>query len=240
VRAGPITARGRELMAEGCLLYYITDRTQFAGDEHSRRHQLLDKVAEAAHAGVDFVQLREKDLPSRALEQLAHEALARIRQSSLATRNPHHETRLLINSRSDIALAIGADGVHLRSDDISIPDARTIAADVLSRNSKPAIRNWVVAVSCHTEEDVRCAAADRANFAVFAPVFEKRDNANTRPAGLSELERACRHNIRVLALGGVTIANAAYCLQAGAAGVAGIRLFQENDVAEVVRRIRGQ
>jgi len=220
-------------MAESCLLYYITDRTQFAGDELSRRRHLLDKINEAARAGVDFIQLREKDLSSRALEELAREALARIRQSSLAT-------RLLINSRSDIALAVEADGVHLRSEDVSVSDARRVAEEVLSRNSQPTTRNWTIALSCHTEEDVRRAAAEHADFAAFAPVFEKRDTPDAKATGLAELERACRHNVRVLALGGVTIENAASCLHAVAAGIAGIRLFQEHDIAEVVRRIRGQ
>ena len=95
-------------------------------------------------------------------------------------------------------------------------------------------------MSCHSEDDVRRAAADYADFAVFAPVFEKRDTPNAKPAGLAELHRACQHNIPVLALGGITIENAASCLQVGAAGIAGIRLFQENNIADVVRRIRNQ
>ena len=66
-------------MAQGCLLYYITDRTQFAGDEPSRRSALLAKIADAASAGVDYIQLREKDVSTRELESLARDAVHAIR-----------------------------------------------------------------------------------------------------------------------------------------------------------------
>src|SRR5215831_6870656 len=100
-------------MPERCLLYYITDRTAFAADEPTRRRRLLEKIAEAARAGVDYIQLREKDLTTRDLESLAREAIAVVRESRKPT------AALLINSRSDVALAVGAEGVHLRSDDVS-------------------------------------------------------------------------------------------------------------------------
>src|SRR5258707_773147 len=114
-------------MPESYVLYYITDRTALAADQPTRRRRLLDKISEAARAGVDYIQLREKDLPTRELESLAHEAVRTIREASPLT--PDHwplTTALLINSRTDIALASGADGVHLRSDDISPPEVRTI------------------------------------------------------------------------------------------------------------------
>lgn len=230
----------RGLSSQSCLLYYITDRTQFAGDKESRRRQLLDKIGEAARAALDFIQLREKDLSPRDLEPLAREALATIRENSRGRQSAQSQTRLLINSRSDIALAVGADGVHLRSDDVSASHARAIAAAVLARNSKPETRNWLIGVSCHSDEDVRRAASGNADYVVFAPVFQKKGLANAEPAGLESLQRACQERIPVIALGGVTIENAGACLQAGAAGVAGIRLFQNNDIADVVRRMRSQ
>jgi thiamine-phosphate pyrophosphorylase len=95
-----------------------------------------------------------------------------------------------------------------------------------------------VAASCHTAADVLRAASDKADFAVFAPVFGKTGSAGTTPTGLAALREACRAKIQVLALGGVTMENAASCLHAGAAGVAGIRLFQENKIEEVVRALR--
>jgi thiamine-phosphate pyrophosphorylase len=208
------------------ILYYITDRTQFPGTETERRQQLVDKIREAASCDIDFIQLREKDLSSRELETLARQALGNIRSENSAT-------RLLINSRSDIALAVGADGVHLRSDDIPVAEARTFAC-LAAGNQKPETRKWLVAVSCHSEEDVRIAANGGADFVVFAPVFEK---PGSSPTGLDSMHRACQHRIPVLALGGVTPENAQSCLDAGAAGIAGIRLFQQNDIGEVVRGI---
>jgi thiamine-phosphate pyrophosphorylase len=209
-----------------CLLYYITDRKQFPGDERSRRQRLLKKIAEAAHGGVDFIQLREKDLSARDLEFLARETSEIIRQE---TGNQKPETRLLVNSRSDVAIAVGADGVHLPADDISPQEARTIWS-----KSGPK----TVTVSCHSEEDVRRAAAERADFALFAPVFEKKDAPPAPAAGLEHLRRACQHKIPVLALGGVTLENARSCLDAGAAGIAAIRLFQQHDIRMVVQALR--
>ncbi len=96
----------------------------------------------------------------------------------------------------------------------------------------------MIAVSCHSPEEVVQAAANQATFAVFAPVFEKTGAPGTSPAGLDALRQACRARIPVLALGGVTLQNAESCLQAGAAGIAAIRLFQENDIGAIVRELR--
>src|SRR5882762_491240 len=109
-------------MPQRRLLYYITDRNAFPGDESSRRRRLLEKIREAAIAGVDFIQLREKDLSTRELEFLAREAVKVIAQ--LRSENQELRTSLLINSRTDVALAVQADGVHLRSNDIFPQDVR--------------------------------------------------------------------------------------------------------------------
>src|SRR5215510_10993809 len=116
------------------LLYYITDRTAFFGDESARRRRLLDKIAEAARCGVNYIQLREKTLPTRELESLAGDAVVAIRDSPTIGHRSL-TTHLLINSRVDVALAVGADGVHLRSDDISAGSVRKIL-EQHSRNSK--------------------------------------------------------------------------------------------------------
>jgi len=213
------------------LLYYITDRIQFAGDEDSQRRALLNKIAEAAACGIDFIQLREKDLPVRDLESLARAAVQTIQENS-EPKNQQSRTRLLINSRVDVAIACGADGVHLRSDDIPPRDVRSVWT-VACGDSLP-----IVAVSCHTTADLACAASEGADFAVFAPVFEKKDASSPPAAGLTALREACRQNIPVLALGGVNLKNARSCIEVGAAGVAGIRLFQERKIAEVVRILR--
>jgi thiamine-phosphate pyrophosphorylase len=223
-------------MADRCLLYYITDRWQFRGDESARRCALLAKVAEAAHAGIDYIQLREKDLSTRELEQLARQAVQVIQE--LRTENRDLRTRLLINSRSDVAIAAGADGVHLRSDDVAAHEARSLWTQALARSSQPVARRPLLAASCHTAAEVFRAESEAVDFAVFAPIFGKRQTPRTQPAGLAALREACRAKILVLALGGVNLENAASCLSAGAAGVAGIRLFQENRIEDVVRALR--
>jgi thiamine-phosphate pyrophosphorylase len=224
-------------MAYRCLLYYITDRSQFRGDEHARHRSLLAKIAEAACAGVDYIQFREKDLSARGLEMLARDALAAVRNSvPLRTEKRELRTRLLINSRTDVALATGADGVHLRADDVTPHEVRRVLE--VSADRPPTTDHFLVAASCHTYEDVIRAESEGVDFAVFAPVFEKRAAPGTQPAGLAVLREACRAKIPVLALGGGTIENAASCLNAGAAGIAGIRVFQENKIEDVVRAVR--
>ena len=221
-------------MANRCLLYYITDRTQFPGDESARRSALLARIAEAARAGVDYIQLREKDLTARELETLAREAMATIGKTSPAADHQSSITRLLINSRTDIALAVGADGVHLRSDDVSPADVRSVWIDSMAPRSELAV-GPVVCVSSHTPAEVARAQAEGADYSVFGPVFDKK---GASPAGLVALRDACQVKVPVFALGGVTVENAAACLEAGASGIAGIRLFQNNEIEGVVRALR--
>lgn len=208
------------------LLYYITDRSQFLGDERERRERLLEKITEAARCGVNYVQLREKDLSGRDVETLATEAMERIRASG-------GETCLLINSRTDVALAAGADGVHLRSEDVSPEEVRKIW------RTANGVAKPIVAVSCHTETEVAAAEKTGADFVVFGPVFGKRGALEAKATGLELLRKVCCRKIPVFALGGVTAKNAAWCTDAGAKGVAGIRLFQENNLAATVAKLRG-
>jgi len=227
------------------LLCYITDRTQFVGNESVRRARLLAKIREAADAGVDFIQLREKDLSARELEGLSREAQRVVREAQkethprrtenreLGTEKRELKTVLLINSRTDVALAVAADGVHLPAGDISPAEVRRICTC-----SAGAPARVTISVSCHSPEEVRHAQEAGADLALFAPVFEKKDAPNAKPAGLAALRQACQNKIPVLALGGITLHNAAACLEAGAAGIAAIRLFQENDVAGIVRKLR--
>jgi thiamine-phosphate pyrophosphorylase len=268
-------------MAESCLLYYITDRTAFPGNELDRRRRLLGKIAEATRAGVDYIQLREKDLPTPELESLAREAVRAIRDDAqLATGDRQLATALLINSHTDVALAVDADGVHLRSDDVAPQEVKRIwqlgagaaragekphfSRKERARNGAPGARfdtlgqkslllakaarsgapqvspkAPLIGVSCHSPAEVAQAEANGADFAVFAPVFEKKDAPAAQPTGLAMLAQACKARIPVLALGGVTLGNARSCLEAGAAGIAAIRLFQENDIAAVVKQLRG-
>jgi thiamine-phosphate pyrophosphorylase len=229
-------------MAESCLLYYITDRTAFAPDEPNRRSRLLEKIAEAARTGVDYIQLREKDLPTRELESLARDAMSAIREARKPASGPWPATpALLINSRTDVALAVGADGIHLRSDDVSPRDVKAVwecscGADTLVRQH--SAQAPLIGVSCHSPEEVAQAAINGASFAVFGPIFEKQGAPHAPSAGPNQLREACRVSIPVLAIGGVTLDNARSCLEAGAAGIAAIRLFQENAIAEIVNALR--
>lgn len=229
-------------MADSCILYYITDRTAFPGDEPTRRSRLLDKIAEAASTGVDYIQLREKDISTRNLESLAREAIQIIRDhNKLATGHQPLATALLINSRTDVALAVDANGVHLPADDLLPKEVRSIWQEKCSRKRlarEDAAEDPLVSVSCHSSEEVAYAATNGANLALFAPVFEKKDAPGTTPTSLDALRRVCRARIPVLALGGITLQNAESCLRAGAAGIAAIRLFQENNIAAIVRTLR--
>jgi thiamine-phosphate pyrophosphorylase len=222
-------------------LYYITDRRQFAGDATEQERRLLRKIGECAAAGVEYVQLREKDLSARELEELASKAVRAVRGS---------QTKLLINSRTDIALACGAHGVHLPGNDLPASEVRAVFSLLNQSLVTQSLLNHallnqtraaapVIAVSAHSLADVLSAEAHGADIAVFAPVFAKAGAENA--AGLEELRRICgraQAAIPVFALGGVTMENARLCIEAGASGIAGIRLFQENDPGRIVKALK--
>src|SRR5271169_1046371 len=206
------------------LLCYITDRRGFAGDDAEQRTALLRRIAEAARVGVDYIQLREKDLQAAQLELLAREAIHLLRENSATT-------KLLINTHADIALAVGADGVHLPAE--SSPVAEVRAFWLRHTNRAP-----LIGFSAHSVAGVQQAESDGANFAVLAPIFEKVDTG-TKGIGLEVLREACAESqIPVLALGGVNLINAPACLDAGAAGIAGVRLYQHGDVSRTVNALR--
>lgn len=185
----------------------ITSGEGWAAMEHVRRW---------SQEGVDFVQLREKQMEAGELVNLAVAMLAVLRASG--------KTKLLVNSRADVAVAAGADGVHLtsRTDELTPQQVREVFR--AAGAGKP-----VIGVSCHTVDAVRRAAGSGVELILFGPVFEKRvaDVVVVEGLGLDALQEASAAAGRtpVLALGGVTWPRAELCIEAGAAGVAGIRLF---------------
>ncbi len=192
------------------ILYYITDSSQLPPGV-----TLREKIEAAFAAGVDRVQIRERRLSTRELLRLASEAVA--------LRGPG---KLLVNDRLDVALASGADGVHLPAGRPAASEIRMLGGD-----------GFLVGVSCHSVEEVERAAGEGADFVVLGPIFATPGKGP--PLGLKPLERAARAPVPVLALGGVALANARQCLEAGAAGIAGIRIFQDaENLAETVARLK--
>ena len=168
---------------------------------------LLVAIARSDADGVDLIQIREKDLSTRALCDLVTRAVALCRHA-----------KVIVNARVDVALACGAYGVHLPSD--------SPAPSAFRRITPP---EFLIGVSCHDIAELRTAACEGADYALFAPVFRPLSKTDRRtPHGLDGLRAAC-HSVRlpIYALGGITAENASDCVQAGAAGVAGITLFQK-------------
>ncbi len=196
---------------------YITDRRAL------EPKPLLPWILEAIRAGVDLVQIREKDLATRRLVELVESALASARGT---------KTRIVVNDRLDVALALAAHGVHLGSR--SLP-AEVVRAEV----AKP----FLVGVSCHSLEEALAAESACADYLVLGPIFETLSKIQYGPPlGLAKLtEVTARVKVPVLALGGIRVECIQACLEAGAAGIAGIRIFQDcESIAERVRELRAQ
>jgi thiamine-phosphate pyrophosphorylase len=197
----------------------MTARTTPATKDFSN---VLHLVEAAVAASINFVQIREKNLSAGVLYQLSASAACITRGST---------TKLLINDRPDIAAAAGADGVHLTT--------HSLPADVVRRTFGD---EFLIGVSTHSAPEAGLARLSGADFAVFGPVFETASKSKYgAPQGLTNLERVCAElsPFPILALGGLTIGNAADCIQAGAQGVAGISMFDDPDrLADVVNAIR--
>jgi thiamine-phosphate pyrophosphorylase len=181
--------------------------------------ELLALVARAVAARVALVQLREKGLSARFMYELAARSAALARGT---------ETRVLVNDRADIARAASCDGVQLTT--------RSLEAGVVRRAFGP---DFLVGVSTHSLAEALAAQAGGADFALFGPVFDTPSKrAYGPPLGLEALGEAARalSPFPLLAVGGISPENARAVLDAGAAGVAAIRMFAEaEDLAGTVR-----
>lgn len=169
-----------------------------------KRYCITDSVEVAVRAacdGVEMIQIRAKELSGRALTELVKGAVTA-------------GGKVLVNTRTDIALACGARGVHLPSGSIAPSTIRRIAPG-----------GFLIGVSCHTIDELEAAEREGADFAVYGPIFPSVTKAGT-PIGIEALRMATQAvRLPVYALGGVTAENAPLCVQAGAAGIAGISLF---------------
>jgi thiamine-phosphate pyrophosphorylase len=202
------------------LRYAISSRALYPGNELQQQAALLREASRWVAEGIDFIQLREKDLRAADIAALAREIL----QTIAAKASP---TKLLINSRPDIALATGAHGVHLTAhpNELTIAQIRSLYGSA----TRPAP---IITISCHSLDEVHRACVNQADAILFAPVFEKiiAGQTATPGQGIERLRAAClaASPIPVYALGGVTLENASACLDAGVAGIAGIRLFHQS------------
>jgi thiamine-phosphate pyrophosphorylase len=214
------------------MVCYVTDRRALANPSGASPIDLLvESIAQAVRAGIDFIHVREKDLDGRPLFELAGKAIAACAAASPPGGSP---ARILINDRLDVAWAARASGVHLGENSIPVDEA------VAWRN-RNGRADFLVGRSCHSVESAGQAAAAGADYLCFGPVFATPSKATFGPPqGLWKLKEVCRGvSIPVLAIGGITAENAASCLQAGAAGIAAIRLLQQDPdrVAAALARI---
>ncbi len=193
------------------IVCYVTGRKSLG--EADSGEALLARIRAAAEAGVDWVQIREREMTASDLLALAKAAIA-----ACAGR-----ARVVVNDRLDVALAAGAAGVHLRGE--SMP-----AGDVipwLRAGNAPA--EFLVGVSCHSLEEARQSENAGASYLFFGPIFETPAKKQFgAPQGLVKLAEVCESvRIPVIAIGGMSGDRSSECLRAGAAGIAAIRMFQE-------------
>jgi len=201
------------------LRYAITDRALYSGSALNPLDALVQEAGRWARKGIDFIQVREKDLEAGDLAELVRRVIG-------AVRDVGGKSRVLVNSRVDVAVAAGADGVHLTG-----TAGELWPEQVREVYRRTGLQAPVVSVSCHRLEEVARASAHGVDGILFGPVFGKVvDGMEVVPGvGMDELRAACgvAAGVAVFALGGVTAETTAECIAAGAGGVAGIRLFRD-------------
>jgi thiamine-phosphate pyrophosphorylase len=210
----------------------VTDRRSLPlATSTDAQRLLLENIGQVAASGVDWIQLREKDYNGREWSVMLGDSLQRLRSAGLST-------RILVNDRLDVALACGADGVHISESGIPVAEACRLRDDYFSSNGA---RDFLIGVSCHSLGAALGAARGGADYIFFSPIYFTPSKANYGPPqGLDRLARICSSvDIPVLAIGGITVENVKECLEAGAAGIAAIRLFQDQpELGVTVTKLR--
>ena len=240
------------------ILCYVTDRktlpvSEFAdkkvstANPHDELRNLLRHIRSAQAAGIDWIQLREKDLSGKDYSLLARSALEQ--NSSSHPRRPAEQApavaRIIINDRVDVAIAEQAGGVHLGENSLPTKEVRQwLRARGIA--TEPGLqftdRKFLAGVSCHSLESALRAEQNGTDYIFFGPIFATPSKSEYgAPQGLARLEQVCSSlSSPVLAIGGITSENAASCIAAGAAGISAIRLFQQaNDLDAAVGDLRG-
>ena len=215
------------------ILCYVTDRQALTKSyEMDAREALLQKIRDAADAGVDWIQLREKDLSGKECAALTTAAITRTARPFASKQGA---IRIFVNDRLDVAVSQTAGGVHIGENSLPVEKARELVS------SRIPSQDFLIGVSCHSAEASTAAAKGGANYIFFGPVFATPSKAAYgAPQGLARLAEVCRAvSLPVIAIGGITLDNAAPCLTAGASGIAGIRLFQDaQDLTSLVKELR--
>jgi thiamine-phosphate pyrophosphorylase len=183
---------------------------------------VLDLIASAVDGGVDLIQIRERRLDDRALFRVTSKAVECAGRTG---------SRILVNDRADVAIAAGAAGVHLRSNSFAASRLRSVAPP-----------GFLIGRSVHTREEAIAAERDGCDYVVFGTVFPSSSKPlNHKAGGLDALrELVASVRLPVLAIGGISLGNAAEVAQTGASGIAAISLFEDrtsipNTVAELRR-----
>lgn len=233
------TADWKTLPSKSPILCYVTDRkTLPPSTDQDMAIVLLNTIAAVAAAGADWIQIREKDLSGRVCSALVREAL---QYSSRSAVEGKASTRIVVNDRLDVALSEQAGGLHLGETSVPLANAKQFVAQAQSQGRLS--RDFLIGVACHSLDAAQSAAADGADYLFFGPIFNTPSKARYgAPQGLDRLAQVCAAvRIPVLAIGGITLENAASCLACGAAGIAAIRLFQDApDPRELISSLRGQ
>jgi thiamine-phosphate pyrophosphorylase len=218
-------------LARAPILCYVTDRKGLATAENDEHEALQKRLASAAAAGIEWIQIREKDLSGKQLSSFTRAAVALTKQI-----NERHGTRarIIVNDRLDVARSQHSGGVHLGEHSLPVEELRKWLA---TRPELAEGDKFLVGVSCHSVQAAASAARGGADYIFFGPVFSTPSKVSFGPPqGRERLAEVCSAvSIPVLAIGGITLDNVSDCLAAGASGIAAIRLFQNaENLAAVV------